>query len=121
MDRISDLFAFRGGHQGSGRKSPPPPQGRQQGQEDVSYNGFFSLNLGVGGASDRGVPTCTILWDLYGGTGGNGDEEPGDRTRSPWVEGAVLGSRLLPLAHSRGRRPTEPLCLDSAALGTHFP
>jgi hypothetical protein len=30
MDQISDLFALRGGRQGSGCKSPPPARGRQQ-------------------------------------------------------------------------------------------
>jgi hypothetical protein len=78
MDRISDMFAFGGGRRGSGCKSPPPPaRSRQQGQDDFSYNGGFSFNSGVGRGSDRGVPTRTIQWDLAGGTGGNGDEEPG--------------------------------------------
>jgi hypothetical protein len=77
MDRISDLFAFGGGRRGSGRESPPPARGRQQGQDDFSYTGGFSLNSGMGGASDRGAPMHTIHWDLPGGTGGGGDEEPG--------------------------------------------
>jgi hypothetical protein len=75
----------------------------------------------MGGASDRGAPMHTIQWDLPGGTGCSGDEEPGGGTHSLWAGVAVRGSRLLPLTHRRGRRPREPPCLDFKALGTHVP
>ncbi len=101
--------------------SPLPQRGStSRGRMAIHTMGVFS-QLGVGGASDRGAPTRTIRWELPRGTGGMEMRNQGGGTRSPWAGGAVLGSRLLLLAHSRGRRPTEPPCLDSVALGTHLP
>jgi hypothetical protein len=56
MYRISDMFAFGGGCQGSGCKSPPPARGRQQGQDEFFYNGFFLSTREWEGALTTGRP-----------------------------------------------------------------
>jgi hypothetical protein len=90
MDWISDLFAFGGRRQGSGHESPPPVRGRQQGQDNILFTGGFSLNLGMGGASDPGAPTRTIQWDLLWVTGGSGDEKT--RGGDPFTLGRGSGA-----------------------------
>ncbi len=117
MDQISDLFAFGGGCRGSGRKSPPPVRGCQQGEDNFSYNGGFSLNSGVGGASDHGMPMCTIQWDLPRGTRGGGDDGLGGGDPFTFGRGSGAGQPFATTRTQQGETANGPAPPGPCSLG----